>query len=80
MAPSRVKISRRRVAKAGSPVPHHWDSRIKQPTHALEEGDESAQEMYGDIEGWLILSHLAGQPFMARHKMELFWAGLIPRS
>jgi hypothetical protein len=30
-----------------------------------EEGDKSEQEMYGDIEGWLILSHLAGQPFMA---------------
>jgi hypothetical protein len=31
-----------------------------------EEGDESAQEMYGDIEGWLILSHLAGHPCMAQ--------------
>lgn len=31
-----------------------------------EEADETAQEMYRDVEGWLILSHVAGQPFMAQ--------------
>ena len=32
------------------------------------EDDESAQEMYADMEGWLILSHLASQPFVAQSK------------
>jgi hypothetical protein len=31
-----------------------------------EESDDSAQEMYADNEGWLFLSHLAGQPFIAQ--------------
>ena len=33
-----------------------------------EESDEPAHEMYGDIEAWLILSHVAGQPFMVQSK------------
>jgi hypothetical protein len=41
---------------------------VHQKVLDVEESDEFSQEMYADIEGWLILSHLAGRPYVAVSK------------
>jgi hypothetical protein len=43
-----------------------------------DEGEEFGDEMIGDIEGWLILAHVAGYPFLAQSPEGKTWGRADP--